>query len=65
MTQIQCNFFLMTVSSTIIKLTKNEPFVPGFPPSTQISPEFSLRLPTIHDKRVVFPHPEAPNNPYL
>lgn len=56
----------MIVSNcTIMKVTKNEPFVPGFPPSTQISPEFSLRLPTIHDKRVVFPHPEAPNNPYL
>lgn len=43
----------------------NLPFVPGFPPNTKISPEFSLRLPTIHDKSVVFPQPEAPKRPYL
>lgn len=41
------------------------PFVPGFPPNTYISPEFNLRLPTMHDSNVVLPQPEAPNKPYL
>lgn len=42
-----------------------EPFEPGLPPNTHISPEFNLRLPTIHDKRVVLPQPDAPRRPYL
>lgn len=42
-----------------------EPFDPGRPPRTHISPEFSLRLPTMHDSSVVFPQPEAPSSPYL
>lgn len=42
-----------------------EPLVPGFPPSTQISPVFNRRRPTMQERRVVFPQPEAPSNPYL
>lgn len=42
-----------------------DPFDPGRPPSTQISPEFSLRRPTMHDNKVVFPQPDAPKSPYL
>jgi hypothetical protein len=41
------------------------PRVPGFPPSTQISPLFSRLRPTIHDNNVVLPQPEAPKSPYL
>jgi hypothetical protein len=41
------------------------PRVPGLPPRTKISPEFKRFRPTIHDKRVVLPHPEAPSKPYL
>lgn len=42
-----------------------DPREPGRPPRTQISPEYKRRLPTIHDKRVVFPQPLAPRRPYL
>ena len=40
-----------------------EPRLPGVPPKTQISPESNRLRPTIHDKSVVLPHPEAPSNP--
>lgn len=40
-----------------------DPREPGVPPNTQISPEFNRLRPTIQDKSVVFPHPEAPSNP--
>lgn len=39
------------------------PRLPGVPPNTQISPEFNRLRPTIHDKSVVFPQPEAPSKP--
>lgn len=42
-----------------------EPFVPGLPPNTHISPSFNLRLPTMQERRVVLPQPDAPNRPYL
>lgn len=42
-----------------------EPRVPGLPPNTQISPEFSRLRPTIQDSNVVLPHPDAPSKPYL
>lgn len=42
-----------------------EPFLPGFPPRTHISPEFNRLRPTIQESRVVFPHPDAPSRPYL
>lgn len=41
------------------------PSSPGLPPNTHNSPELSLLRPTMHVSRVVFPQPEAPNNPYL
>jgi hypothetical protein len=41
------------------------PLEPGFPPSTQISPELSLRRPTMQLRSVVFPQPLAPSKPYL
>lgn len=41
------------------------PLVPGLPPNTNISPEFNLRRPTMHDNNVVLPQPEAPKRPYL
>lgn len=33
------------------------PREPGVPPNTHISPELSLRRPTMHDNRVVLPQP--------
>lgn len=42
-----------------------DPGTPGGRPKTLILPAFSFLTPTIHDNNVVFPHPEAPNNPYL
>lgn len=42
-----------------------DPGVPGVPPSTLISPLFKNFRPTMHESSVVFPHPEAPSNPYL
>jgi len=41
------------------------PADPGLPPSTQISPAFSLLRPTIQLNNVVLPHPLAPSRPYL
>lgn len=52
-------------NSLFINSKKKVPFVPGLPPNTHISPEFSFLRPTMQDNSVVFPHPEAPKRPYL
>lgn len=41
------------------------PADPGLPPSTHISPAFSLLRPTMQLSNVVLPHPLAPSRPYL
>lgn len=41
------------------------PADPGLPPSTHISPAFSLLRPTMQLSNVVLPHPLAPSKPYL
>jgi hypothetical protein len=42
-----------------------DPGEPGIPPKTFNCPLFKYFRPTMHDNRVVFPQPEAPNKPYL